>query len=144
MPERLTLHLPEPPSINQMLVLAGKRSRRTRGGGWTKKAVPMIVYDQHHEAYELRCEVAVREAGIQRPDLPWHLWRLVELHFRLHTARDWLELAASAKWAVDYLVNAGFVLDDSPREMERPTSWPTQEIARKDRGLRITIERVER
>lgn len=138
----IRLELPEPPSINQMLVLAGKRSRRTRNGGWTKKAVPMIVYDQHHEAYELQCLAAIREQGIRRPPEPWPRWRLASMHFRLHNERDWLELAAGAKWAVDFLVRQGFVAGDSPREMERPECWPTQEVARKDRGLVLVIERA--
>jgi hypothetical protein len=142
-PERLTLQLPEPPSFNRMIEFAKKRTRRARNGGWMKRSLP-VVYDQELENYVTLCLAAVRQAGIRPPRLPWHLWRLEEMHFRLHNERDWLELAAGAKWAVDVLVHGGFVLDDSPREMERPTNWPTQEIARKDRGLRITIERVER
>ncbi|MBW3631057.1 MAG: hypothetical protein KY464_17430 [Gemmatimonadetes bacterium] len=141
MSTRIRLELPEPPSLNQMIELAKKRTRRTRGGGFMKRSLP-IVYDQHLEAYELQCTAAIREAGVRAPSEPWARWRLVSMHFRLHSTRDWLELAAGAKWAVDFLVRAGFVLQDSPREMERPESWPTQEISRKDRGVVLVIERV--
>lgn len=141
MPDRIHLVLPDPPSLNQMIALAKKRTRRTRNGGFMKRSLP-VVYDQELETYELRCTAATRTAGIRPPPEPWPRWRLVRMHFRLHNERDWLELAAGAKWALDFLVRAGFVADDSPREMERPEVWPTQEIARKDRGLEITIERV--
>jgi hypothetical protein len=141
-PERVMLDLPEPPSFNEMIELAKRRTRRTRDGGWMKRTLP-VVYDQHLESYELTCSAAVRTAGVRPPPLPWLRWRLVSVHFRLHNLRDWLELAAGAKWAVDFLVREGFVLDDSPREMERPEMWPTQEIARRNRGLTMVIERVE-
>lgn len=140
--ERYTLHLPLPPSVNTMLGLAMKRTRRTRTGGWSKRAMPGVVYDQHHEAYVVLCEKAIREAGIRKPRRPWCRWRLVELHFRLFQVRDWLELAAGAKWTVDFLKTAGFVADDSPREMARPEAWPTQEVRRKDMGVTVTIERL--
>lgn len=141
MSERITLELPEPPSFNQMIDLAKKRTRRSRTGGFMKRSLP-IVYDQHLEAYEIRCTAAIREAKIRPPRDPWPRWRLVSMHFRIWNARDWMELAAGAKWAIDFLVRQGFVADDSPREMERPDSWPTQEIARKDRGVVLVIERA--
>lgn len=133
--------LPEPPSLNQMIALAKRRTKRSRTGGFMKRTLP-VVYDQALEAYEVRCLAAMREAGVRPPREPWPRWRLVGMHFRLHQLRDWLELAAGAKWTVDFLVRAGFVVDDSPREMERPESWPTQEIARKNRGVEVVIERV--
>ena len=139
---RVELVLPEPPSFNAMIELAKKRTRRTRSGGFMKRSLP-VVYDQALEAYEVLCTAAIRTAGIRPPVEPWPRWRLASIHFRLHSERDWLELAAGAKWAVDFLVRSGFVRGDSPREMERPQVWPTQEIDRQHRGVEIVIEAVE-
>lgn len=136
--DEIRMELPEPPSFNAMIELAKKRTRRSRSGGWMKKALP-VVYDQALEAYETRCRAAVRTAGIRPPSEAWPRWRLRSAHFRLHQERDWLELAAGAKWAVDFLVREGFVANDSPREMERPETWPTQEVARRNRGLTLVI-----
>lgn len=133
--------LPLPPSLNQMIDLAKKRTRRTRNGGFMKRALP-VVYDQHLETYELLCTAAIREAGIRPPPQAWEQWKLVSIHFRVHNHRDWLELAAGAKWPIDFLVRAGFVAGDSPREMDRPDVWPTQEISRKNPGVIIEIAEV--
>jgi hypothetical protein len=140
--DSITLVLPEPPSLNEMIQLAKRRTRRSRTGGWMKRALP-VVYDQRLEEYETRCSAAARSAGARPPASPWPRWRLVSMHFRLHNRRDWLELAAGAKWCIDFLVREGYVAGDSPREMERPAAWPTQEIARKDRGVIITIEAAD-
>lgn len=139
---RVTLYLPEPPTMNTMLDYAKRRTKRTHAGGWLKGRALPIVYDHKLKDYELLCEQVVRMARTPKPEVPWAKWRLLELHFRLHAARDWLELAAGAKWVVDYLVSAGFIAGDSPREMERPEAWPTQEITRRNRGVTITIEEV--
>lgn len=133
----LTLVLPEPPSLNEMLALAKKRTRRSRRGGWMKRSLP-VVYDQELEAYGLRAEAAIREQGIRAPVEPWERWQLVSAHFRLHNARDWTELLASLKWPIDALVSLGFVADDSPREMLPPPT-PTQEIDRANRGVTLVI-----
>jgi hypothetical protein len=34
----LTFDLPLPPSLNEMLALAKKRTRRSRAGGWMRKS----------------------------------------------------------------------------------------------------------
>lgn len=137
----ITLDLPEPPSLNEMLGLAMKRTRRARNGGWMKKAVPGVVYDQAHDAYDASCLAAVRTARIAPPTHPWRCWEITAAHFRLHNLRDLPELLAGLKWPVDFLVHQGFVHDDSPRELIR-TPHPTQEIARENRGVTITIREV--
>jgi hypothetical protein len=134
----ITLTLPEPPSLNKMLSLAMQRTRRTRNGGWTTRVVPGIVYDQHHEAYVLRCTAALRQAKIVVPQTSWQRWEMTAAHFRLHNLRDPFELLAGLKWVVDWLVFVGFAANDSPREV-RSIPTPTQEICRTNRGVTITI-----
>lgn len=134
----LVLELPEPPSLNAMLDLAKQRTRRTRTGGWMKRALP-VVYDQELEAYELRALATLRTQGIRPPADPWPRWVLVAAHFRLHSLRDPIELQASLKWPVDVLVRGGFVADDSSRELVATPSAPTQVIARADRGVTLMI-----
>lgn len=132
------MDLPLPPSLNEMIALAKKRTRRARTGGWMRRSLP-VVYDQHLEAYEIEALAALRQQGITPPATPWPRWRLVSAAFRVHNERDWTELLASLKWPVDVLVRLGFVLDDSPREMEPPPT-PTQAIDRKRLGVTLTIE----
>lgn len=139
--EQVTITLPEPPSLNQMLDLAKRRTRRTRNGGWMKRSLP-VVYDQRLEAYEVEAMAALRTQGVKPPREPWHRWRLVSAHFRLANLRDWTELMASLKWPVDVLVRQGYVADDSPKEMAPPPT-PTQEIVRGNRGVVLRIERAE-
>lgn len=136
----LTLDLPEPPSLNEMLELAKKRTRRSRTGGFMKRSLP-VVYDQALEAYELSCLAAIRTARIAPPTRPWRCWEITSAHFRLHNLRDPVEMLAGLKWPVDFLVRQGFVQDDSPRELIR-TPYPSQEIARENRGLTIAIREV--
>lgn len=133
----LVLELPLPPSLNEMLTLAKQRTRRSRTGGWMRRALP-VVYDQRLEAYELEAMAMLRQQGIAPPVAPWPRWRLVSAAFRVHGLRDWTELLASLKWPVDVLVRQRFVLDDSPREMEPPPT-PTQAIDRKRLGVTLEI-----
>lgn len=138
MPERLTLHLPEPPSLNDMLSLAMKRTRRTRNGGFMKKAVPGIVYDQAHDNYDTMALAELRTQGVDAPRTPWALWRIESMDFRLWGLRDWGELMASCKWPIDFLVKRRFVKNDSPRELARPPV-PTQRVDRQHRGVTLVI-----
>lgn len=139
--KRLTLELPEPPALNKMLDIAKERTRRTKGGGWRRDALP-TVYDTQKEEYGTRCTVETRQAGIFPPRYPWQRWRLVEARFRLWGARDPIELLAGLKWPVDWLVQAGFVEDDSARHLVG-IPLPDQVVDRGNRGVTITIERVE-
>lgn len=133
----MTFGLPLPPSLNEMLSLAKKRTRRSRHGGWMQRSLP-VVYDQRLEEYELLAIAALREQGITRPAAPWSRWELVRADFRVHNERDWIELLASLKWPIDVLVRQGYVLDDSPREMAPPPT-PTQRIDRRNLGVTLTI-----
>lgn len=136
----LTFDLPLPPSFNAMIDLAKKRTRRSRNGGWMKRALP-VVYDQHLEAYEVEALAALRRQGVAIPEEPWPRWQLVRADFRLHNLRDWTELLAALKWPVDVLVRLRIVADDSPREMA-PPPIPTQSIDRARLGVTLTIERL--
>jgi len=126
----LTFRLPLPPSVNEMLSLAKKRARLG------KRVIP-IVYDRAKERYERECLVCARMQRI----LPWPVWRIVAAEFAVHNERDPLELYAGAKWPVDWLVSAGYVLNDSPRELVH-VGEPVQRIDRKHPGLLLTIQRV--
>lgn len=133
----LTFDLPLPPSLNEMLALAKKRTRRSRNGGWMRQTLP-VVYDQKLEEYEQMAIAALRVQHVDVPAEPWPRWQLVSAHFRVHNERDWVELLASLKWPVDVLVRQRFVLDDSPREMAPPPT-PTQHINRRNLGVTLTI-----
>lgn len=138
---RITLELPEPPALNAMIELAKRRTRRTKTGGWRSRPLP-TVYDQEKHVYGIRCTAMSREAGVRPPAEPWQRWRLVEARFRLHQPRDPIELLSGLKWPIDWLVAMGFVEDDSARHLVGiPT--PAQVVDRGDRGVTITIERVE-
>lgn len=138
MTAHLELVLPLPPSLNEMIALAKRRTRRTRDGGWMRRALP-VVYDQHLEQYELEAVAALRRQGVRPPSQPWSRWRLVSAHLRVHNLRDWTELLASLKWPVDLLVRQRFVVNDSPREMA-PPPIPTQAIERARLGITLVIE----
>lgn len=135
----LRLTLPEPPSFNAMIELAKKRTRRTRNGGFMKRSLP-VVYDQHLEAYELEAMSQLAAGGDHPPATPWPRWALVKVVFRLHNTRDWTELLASLKWPVDVLKRRGWVVDDSPREMNLECI-PTQSIDRTLRGVDLFLRR---
>lgn len=126
---RLTFDLEEPPSLNAMIEMA-----KTRNGPWSK-------YAEEKDRYEQIATVHMRNQH-KRPNPPWETWAITRLHFRLWNHRDPLELAAGAKWIADALVKAGYVADDSHRHLLE-IATPTQEIARKDRGVTIEISQIE-
>jgi hypothetical protein len=132
-----TLVLPEPPSLNNMLDMAKKRTNRLPNGGWSRRAIP-VVYDAEKQAYETKCLAALRGAGISIPRTPWPRWSLIAAEFRLFHLRDEIELLASLKWPVDALVNLGFVADDSPRELVS-IPRPVQVVDQKNRRVTLTI-----
>lgn len=137
----LTIDLPLPPSLNEMLALAKQRTRRSRTGGWMRRSLP-VVYDQHLEAYELEARASLRRQGIAIPASPWSRWALVSAEFRVHNLRDWTELLASLKWPIDVLVRLRLVANDSPREMA-PPPIPTQGIVRRNLGVTLMIARLD-
>lgn len=126
----VTLVLPEPPSLNDMIDLAKKR-RRGRP----------IVYSVSKAEYELRCTEAVRKCRNPPPREAWKRWRVDRIVFRVHNERDLIELTAGLKWPVDWLVNYGIVEDDSPRHLVGPLPDPQQIIARSNRGVEISISK---
>lgn len=131
------LDLPEPPSLNGMIDLAKQRTRRSRTGGWMKRALP-VVYDQQKEIYELECLAAIRLQGVRPPFDPWKVWQLRSAEFRLHSLRDPIELLAGLKWPIDFLVAQRFADDDGPAQLiEIP--MPTQVVDRKARGITLVI-----
>lgn len=122
--EGLRFILPEPPSLNHMLDLAG-----------------MV---EHKRAYSGAQKTWRRRARLLLPPLPasapWEQWAITRLHFSLFNPRDPLELAAGAKWAADLLISEGFVVDDGP-DFLVGIPYPTQDVQRKRRHLVMDIER---
>lgn len=137
----VTLMLPEPPSMNIMLNLAMKRTRKGSRGGWMNEAKPGGVYHFEHRAYAEHCTALRRKARIQLPAKPWKQWEMTAATFRLFNLRDPFELMAGLKWVVDWLVETQFVTNDSPREVPS-MPLPTQSIERKARGVTITIRPI--
>ncbi len=138
--EARSLALPEPPALNDMLDLAKKRARfRSRKTGRVQSAP--IVYDREKSRYQDRAAVLLRNTR-GRPLEAWDRWAILRAHFRVHSLRDPLELAAGLKWPIDLLVDRRWVEDDSPREL----LWiatPTQEIDRGNRRVELVIGRVD-
>lgn len=144
MPEtpHLVLQLLEPPTLNTMLRLAKQKTRRGPGGVWMRSAQSKYWVTQQDYQAAVRAEVeralAFGRAAVALPPRPWPRWHIVAAHYRVHQLWDPLELPAGLKWAADALVAAAFVANDSPRELAPPPS-PTQEVARRARGVTLTI-----
>ncbi len=134
---RLEFEFPETPTINKMLELAGKvvyrkgKKRHTAYSGGKKK-------------YGEQCDILQMAGELPKPPKkPWSRWRIASISFRTYNPHDYIELMAGLKWPVDWLVTAGYVKDDSPRELLPPLPWPDIVIDRKNPGSTIVIERVE-
>lgn len=130
--ERITLQLPEPPSMNTMIDEAKQRRRAGR------RMVPVYWIEQQN--YKAAARAAIAAQGIRGPLQPWAKWSIVELHFALHNLRDLLELQSSLKHPVDLLHEMGWVKNDAPHQLV-DICKPTQLIARGSRGVRLTIQR---
>lgn len=136
-PAPLVLVLPEPPTVNRMVWLAKRTTRRGPAGKWLQRPVSRYwVEEQDYFNACLSVWAAIPLAA--RRGLPWARWRIVSAHFRLHQRRDWVELSAGLKWPVDWLKHAGIVADDSPDHLA-PTPTPTQEVDQRNRGVVLTI-----
>lgn len=134
----LVLELPVPPAFNVMLRLAKRRTRRSRRGGFMRRALP-VVYDQELEKYEWQCAAAFAQQGLEPPVTPWRRWQILPATtFRLLNLRDPVELNASLKWPVDVLVRLRYVHNDSPKEL-LPVPPPLQLIDRKNPGVTLHI-----
>jgi len=135
----LRLTMPEPPTVNSMIALAKKRTRRTRNGGWMKRALP-VVYDQHVEAYEEEAMLSLAAGGFYPPPTPWERWGLFRVTYRVHQLRDKVELMAGLKWPIDTLVRRGWLKGDSDKELTE-VCIPTQSIDRALRGVDLFLRR---
>jgi hypothetical protein len=100
------------------------------GGGWQ-------VYQGKKGSYQKKVRILLPE---KPDDTPWLRWAIPAIHFRLWNPRDPLELEAGLKWAVDVLVEEGWVIDDAPKYLVH-VAEATQEINRKLRGVELSIER---
>lgn len=120
----MRLILPEPPSLNSMLGYVG--------GGWQ-------VYKGKQESYQKKVRLLLPRIP---EDAPWVRWAITNIHLVLWNQRDPLEIEAGLKWAVDVLVEDGWVIDDSPTYLV-DVKRATQEISRK-KGTRCVIIDIER
>lgn len=123
--EGIRFYFPEPPSHNRQLDLAGMVKR--------KRA--------YHGAKAKWSRVARFLLPVVPDDAPWEQWRIHSIHYRLWQLRDPLELLSGAKWAVDLMVEEGYVLDDGPSSL-LDIAYPTQVIDRGRRGLEVVIVKV--
>jgi hypothetical protein len=131
----MTVTLAEPPSLNKMLDLA---KQRVRVG---KRLVP-IVYDRAKNAYELQAIAEMRTQGFFAPRVPWRRWRIEAVEMRRHQLLDPIEMLASLKFPVDALVKGRYVQDDGPDYL-LSIPLPVQKIDRSNRGITLTIFKVE-
>ena len=118
----MILHLPEPPSLNQMI--------RWRGARWG-------AYSGHQQKYMESARLMLPE---KPQDAPWERWAIVDVQWRLWSLRDPLELSAGLKWPVDLLEEEGWVAGDAPDQLVWIDPEPTQEIERATRGVTLEIE----
>jgi len=124
--QEVKLTLPEPPSMNAML-------------GYAKAWRGRKYYAKQQEYRDLATECCVPKT---LPDgAPWERFALAGIHFRLWNKRDPLELLAGLKWPLDLLVDLGWLVDDN-EECLVHLDMPTQEIARKNRGVDFTLRRM--
>ena len=120
----MRLILPEPPSLNSMLGYAG--------GGWQ-------VYKGKQQSYQKKMRLLL---PARPPDAPWERWAITSIHLVLWNPRDPLEIEAGLKWAVDVLVEDGWVIDDAGAYLV-DVAKATQETSRK-KGARCVILDIER
>jgi len=123
---RLTLMLPEPPSMNAML-------------GYAKAWKGRKYYVKQQE-WRDEAEEHYLPEDLPMNGMPWERYALRGIHFKLWNRRDPLELLAGLKWALDLLVDKGWLVDDTENNLLE-IEMPTQEIDRNNRGVTLTIER---
>lgn len=151
MGDRVSMVLPEPPTLNEMLDLAKQR---------TPRRIP-VVYNLRRKEYALTVKAALDSQGLRPPKPEWDQWEILRCVFRVYNPKDPLELLASLKWAVDALVRWGWVKDDGAQELVfLPPYWglvPGKEVTfqlagldgiwqvvdRENRGVSLEIQRVD-
>lgn len=131
----MIFRLDEPPSLNEMIRLAKMRVRMGRD-------LKPLVYDSRKQAYETKALADLRVQGLFPPREPWARWRIDAVEFRLHALRDPVELFSSLKFPVDALVKGRYVADDGPHQL-LSIPIPVQRIDRKNRGITLTISKVQ-
>ena len=104
-------------------------------GHWAKK-------HRARRAYGLRCWAWYGDAG-HEPKRPQQPFKRARIAAKLYTwaPMDADNLEARLKWTQDWLVEAGFIVDDSPAVLE----WygrAEQEVDRKNRRVEITLEQI--
>lgn len=121
--ETLVFELPLPPNIaNARMHWAVKNKKRQR--------------------YFEDCDVALYEK-MGRLYFGIRGWQKAQVTVTLRLSRtmDTDNLMARCKWPMDYLVDRGYILDDSPAHLEW-SGLPTQLIDRKRQGITIALERL--
>ena len=89
--------------------------------------------------YELRCRVfSTMEPGQDEPDMPWERAR-IKATLYVWSRNDLDNLMARMKWPVDWLVKAGYLVDDSPDHLEW-VGLPEQHIDRRNQRIEIELE----
>ena len=74
-----------------------------------------------------------------RPPAPWPK-AIITAHIATGNTMDFDNMVARCKWAIDWLVTSGYLVNDHPSNL-RWSGMPTQEIVRKAQPfLRITLE----
>jgi hypothetical protein len=131
------LTLPEPPSLNAMIELRARFTRKWNGKFFKRR---QNLYWLTQQDYQAQTAVLLDAAGHRRPAEPWQQWAIVRAEFRLWSLRDEVELCSSLKWPVDTLVKAGWVKNDSPAELKL-LCLPEQKIHRERRGVDLWIRR---
>ena len=100
-------------------------------GHWAKKA-------RARDEYMMRALVMSQD--VRRPPSPWPHAR-IRIKLYVWNLLDSDNLTARLKWAVDFLVEREFIVDDSPKHLK----WeelPTQVIDRKNPRVEIELEAV--
>ena len=73
------------------------------------------------------------------PRKPWDKTNIT-VHFYLWNSSDVSNLMARMKFVEDWLVNSGYIVDDSPKHLTY-TGLPGQSIDRKNQRLEVTLEK---
>ena len=110
--------LPLPPNMGNMRLHWRQRNRKKKD-------------------YWLRCDIAMRLKWPSRGQ-PWER-ATISAHFYVWNLMDDDNAMSRVKFPVDWLVNQGYIVDDS-RKVLTWTGLPEQTIDRKNQRLEITLE----
>lgn len=96
------------------------------------------VKDRQRKEYRRAAFVWRIEGGPQPPEQPMAKAR-IRATLYLHSLMDFDNLMARLKWTVDFLVQDGWIVDDSPKHLEWD-GFPAQEIDRKRPRVVLHLE----